>query len=239
MAISALCFFRVSNKYTFSKIFKVGSLSSPERRDKHKEDGYRGDQPPCAKRVKPDGSAAGLTGIPRRELLRAQPVFRDSLRAQRAGRFRPAPILGSAPGSAFDLGAAEHEIRSLCWHNGRCRDVGEALDSPAPARQPGVHGPGTDRCSVRCPGKAYRRRCLSRFAFGHQHVRGLAVKARRVILAPSVVPAQRISASSAGRPSQNSSRRNSFVRQGPVLRLPILDVVGRDRGVRGCRARGS
>jgi len=35
MAISALCFFRVSNKYTFGKIFDV-DLSSPERRDKHK-----------------------------------------------------------------------------------------------------------------------------------------------------------------------------------------------------------
>ena len=35
MAISALCFFRVSNKYTFGKIFEV-DLSSPERRDKHK-----------------------------------------------------------------------------------------------------------------------------------------------------------------------------------------------------------
>jgi AcrR family transcriptional regulator len=35
LAISALCFFRVSNKYTFGKIFKV-DLSSPERRDKHK-----------------------------------------------------------------------------------------------------------------------------------------------------------------------------------------------------------
>ena len=36
MAISALCFFRVSNKYTFGKIFEV-DLSSPERRDKHKK----------------------------------------------------------------------------------------------------------------------------------------------------------------------------------------------------------
>jgi AcrR family transcriptional regulator len=36
MAISALCFFRVSNKYTFGKIFDV-DLSSPERRDKHKK----------------------------------------------------------------------------------------------------------------------------------------------------------------------------------------------------------
>jgi AcrR family transcriptional regulator len=36
MAISALCFFRVSNKYTFSKIFDV-DLSGPERRDKHKK----------------------------------------------------------------------------------------------------------------------------------------------------------------------------------------------------------
>jgi AcrR family transcriptional regulator len=35
MAMSALCFFRVSNKYTFGKIFEV-DLSSPERRDKHK-----------------------------------------------------------------------------------------------------------------------------------------------------------------------------------------------------------
>jgi len=36
MAMSALCFFRVSNKYTFSKIFDV-DLSSAERRDKHKK----------------------------------------------------------------------------------------------------------------------------------------------------------------------------------------------------------
>jgi AcrR family transcriptional regulator len=35
MAISAMCFFRVSNKYTFGKIFKV-DLSSPVRREKHK-----------------------------------------------------------------------------------------------------------------------------------------------------------------------------------------------------------
>ena len=35
MAMSALCFFRVSNKYTFGKIFEV-DLSSSERRDKHK-----------------------------------------------------------------------------------------------------------------------------------------------------------------------------------------------------------
>ena len=35
MAISALCFFRVSNKHTFGKIFGV-DLSSPERREKHK-----------------------------------------------------------------------------------------------------------------------------------------------------------------------------------------------------------
>ncbi len=35
MAISALCFFRVSNKYTFGKIFDI-DLSSPSRRRKHK-----------------------------------------------------------------------------------------------------------------------------------------------------------------------------------------------------------
>jgi AcrR family transcriptional regulator len=35
MAISALCFFRVSNKHTFGKIFKV-DLSHPRRREKHK-----------------------------------------------------------------------------------------------------------------------------------------------------------------------------------------------------------
>lgn len=36
MAISALCFFRVSNKHTFGKIFKV-DLASPARREKHKQ----------------------------------------------------------------------------------------------------------------------------------------------------------------------------------------------------------
>jgi AcrR family transcriptional regulator len=35
MAISALCFFRVSNRYTFGKIFDV-DLSGPRRRRKHK-----------------------------------------------------------------------------------------------------------------------------------------------------------------------------------------------------------
>ena len=35
MAISALCFFRVSNRHTFGKIFDV-NLSSPNRRRKHK-----------------------------------------------------------------------------------------------------------------------------------------------------------------------------------------------------------
>ena len=35
MAMSALCFFRVSNKYTFGKIFEV-DLSSPERARQHK-----------------------------------------------------------------------------------------------------------------------------------------------------------------------------------------------------------
>jgi AcrR family transcriptional regulator len=35
MAISALCFFRVSNKHTFGKIFDV-DLTSPSRRKKHK-----------------------------------------------------------------------------------------------------------------------------------------------------------------------------------------------------------
>ncbi|MBV8920922.1 TetR/AcrR family transcriptional regulator [Bradyrhizobium sp.] len=35
MAISALCFFRVSNKHTFGKIFKI-DLTSPARRAKHK-----------------------------------------------------------------------------------------------------------------------------------------------------------------------------------------------------------
>ena len=36
LAISALCFFRVSNKYTFGKIFDI-DLSSPSRRRKHKK----------------------------------------------------------------------------------------------------------------------------------------------------------------------------------------------------------
>ena len=107
-------------------------------------------------------------------------------------------------------------------------EIGQALHAPAAARQPGVVN--RERAGVDAEVKRKRVDADSlHIAFGHQHMRRLAVEAGRVVLARAV-PSREAGCLQKLAPSRVHRDAAAF-RQRPVLGFPCLDVVGRDGAV--------
>ena len=209
--MSALCFFRVSNKYMRLARFSRSISRVAERREQAQANGGRGDQPACAK------------GMRRGPWQGWRPV-RGGARLRSNQRQNPARAL-VAP---LTWG---HLRRGRLPSPARCRDCA-TLDTPAPARQPGVmhrERPGqfspVSSESVSTP-MPFTLRSL------HQHLRVSPWKPAGVWFLPS-----------SSRPAVNFGvverlapagvhHDAASVRDRAVLRFPGLHVIRRERSVR-------